>query len=518
MNASNSLIREESWQPLGVDNLETTADQVVRSDDSCSVIAGPGAGKTELLAQKAAYLLQTGKCPYPRRILAISFKTSSAKNLGERIKNRCRSDQAVRFHSMTYDAFAKSLLDRFCMAIPQPWRPSPDYQILFPKNDTWQKFLNGLDNPPVQFSGRAALNSIRGDYGKAKEFERLISSFQIPDEWPTLTKIKGWAMIEWWHRALHGAQSTLTFPMIQRLAEYLLRTNPRIIDALRITYAHVFLDEFQDTTKPQYQLVKTAFQCYDTRMTAVGDHKQKIMAWAGAMPAIFDEFNTDFSAERKELRYNYRSVPELVKIQHNLAVAIDPEAIQAQSQRTKTLSVQHCAVWDFPSREEEADHLVKFIMESRQLGIEPREIVLLVRQKADEMEKFLRPIFSQNGISLRNEARTLSKGVAIQELWSETLVELVMSFLKFGSVKRDHQQWRSCYDQLAEIRAIDPDDERGNRRLQDALGKFHKSLYSQMQDKYSGNDTVRSLVADILHFLPEYNLISSVPQYQHGEW
>ncbi|BCJ65732.1 UvrD-helicase domain-containing protein [Polymorphospora rubra] len=44
-------------------------------------MAGPGAGKTEFLAQRAAYLLQTAFCPWPRHTLAISFKRDAAANL-----------------------------------------------------------------------------------------------------------------------------------------------------------------------------------------------------------------------------------------------------------------------------------------------------------------------------------------------------------------------------------------------------------------------------------------------------
>jgi len=52
-------VRQDDWKPVGVGALEANALKVVRSADNRSVIAGPGAGKTELLAQRAAYLLQT---------------------------------------------------------------------------------------------------------------------------------------------------------------------------------------------------------------------------------------------------------------------------------------------------------------------------------------------------------------------------------------------------------------------------------------------------------------------------
>lgn len=100
-------VRPDDWKPVGVDALEGNASKVVRSADNRSVIAGPGAGKTELLAQRAAYLLQTGAAPAPRRILAISFKRDAATNLAARVRQRCHRNHAGRFDSMTFDAFAK---------------------------------------------------------------------------------------------------------------------------------------------------------------------------------------------------------------------------------------------------------------------------------------------------------------------------------------------------------------------------------------------------------------------------
>lgn len=131
----------EAWAPVGVSRLESNALKVVRSTGHRSVLAGPGAGKTELLAQRAAYLLQTGACPAPQRILAIAFKRDAAQNLALRVAQRCQREHASRLDSVTFDAFAKNLLHRFGQALPPRWRPTPDYDILFPKADLFREFL-----------------------------------------------------------------------------------------------------------------------------------------------------------------------------------------------------------------------------------------------------------------------------------------------------------------------------------------------------------------------------------------
>ena len=84
-------VSPSDWLPVGVDSLEPNALTVVRSAEHRSVLAGPGAGKTELLAQRAAFLLQTGASPAPQRILAISFKRDAARNLARPVRQRCHT-------------------------------------------------------------------------------------------------------------------------------------------------------------------------------------------------------------------------------------------------------------------------------------------------------------------------------------------------------------------------------------------------------------------------------------------
>src|SRR5262245_3036674 len=95
-------VAPDKWRPSGIPDLEPAAWAALRHTQSAVVTAGPGAGKTEFLAQRAAYLLQTGLCASPHRILAISFKKDAAQNLAERVAKRCPTEQAARLTSMTF--------------------------------------------------------------------------------------------------------------------------------------------------------------------------------------------------------------------------------------------------------------------------------------------------------------------------------------------------------------------------------------------------------------------------------
>ena len=76
------MIAVDAWQPADGLTLEPNALLAAKEQvRSLALTAGPGAGKTEMLAQRADFLLRTGTCCYPKRILAISFKVDASSNL-----------------------------------------------------------------------------------------------------------------------------------------------------------------------------------------------------------------------------------------------------------------------------------------------------------------------------------------------------------------------------------------------------------------------------------------------------
>jgi len=333
-----TLVVPEQWRPQGVDDLEPRAwDALRETTRSVCVTAGAGAGKSEFLAQKATYLLQTGLCPRPKRILAISFKRDAARNLADRVASRCPPQQARRFDSVTFDAFTKSFIDRFRAAIPEPYTPSPDYRIDFPGRDELQDFLDAR--------GYRGLNPA--------QFDRSITHTRLPFDGTEHQAVR-----DWWDSKLHDyAESRLTFSMINRLVEFLLRENPKVRTALQATYPVIFLDEFQDTTYAQYELLHTAFDGSDAVYTAVGDDKQRIMGWAGAMSDAFDRFEGDYSARRIALVSNWRSHHDLVLVQHVIAQQIDPNSELPEARAGRSVDGDIAAIWHYETTDEEIDCL-----------------------------------------------------------------------------------------------------------------------------------------------------------------
>lgn len=516
MAVMSRRVRSEDWQPVGVNALETNALSVVRSTNNRSVIAGPGAGKTELLAQRAAYLLQTGTTPAPRRILAISFKRDAATNLATRVRQRCHSNHAERFDSMTFDAFAKGLIDRFGQALPERWRPQPDYEIMFPGDRDYREFLSRqVGVPPASVGTHADIQAI-----SVKAFERrhLVGSPLPVDGWQHPTPAQ-WAASRFWQMSLHeGKKSVLSFPMIGRLAELLLRVNPMATHALRLTYSHLFMDEFQDTTQIQYDLVRTVFLGTDTVITAVGDNKQQIMRWAMAMDDPFTAFDGDFGATRTPLYNNYRSSPELVRIQHVLAQALDARAVAPVSKTAGTIAGDSCVICDFSTPEVEAERLAAFVtaeMKAHALG--PRDFVLLVRQKAGEYASILEPAFVAAGIPLRNEAGMIGS-ILLQDLLVEDVSELILAVLRLAMAARAGRHWTKCLEALITLRGVAPDDEVAQARLAQELDAYVIELSASHPNPPTSKTVSRSIVDDILRFIGRERMIAVHPAYGQGDW
>ncbi|HEN3660210.1 TPA: UvrD-helicase domain-containing protein, partial [Yersinia enterocolitica] len=405
------MIDFNHWRPIGISDLEPTAWNALRSEQNSIITAGPGAGKTEFLTQKALYLLQTGLCSYPQRILALSFKKDAARNLRDRVLLRINKNQSSRCDSMTYDAFAKNILDRFINSIPSEWRPSPDYRI--------------VSLSKVQLS----------NIGESADFEkRWLSKIKIGNT-DAAQSIK---LKQLWNELkVTSNESLLTYTMINRLAEYILRLSPELLQALRTTYPYVFMDEFQDTTYSQYDLIETAFYGSSSILTAVGDDKQRIMLWAGAIPNAFEQFRNRFRAQSFTLIFNHRSRPELVNIQHVIAKAIDPYIPVIQSQALVDIGGDFTGLWQFSHQDREAEYLSHWINEDMQAnGLTPRDYCFLTRQKPEDIELILKPHFDSKSLLLRNESRKIND-VMIQDILSEDIAIVIIDFLKLIIVGKE---------------------------------------------------------------------------------
>ena len=316
-----------------------------------------------MLAQRADFLLRTGTCRYPKRILAISFKVDASRNLKERVRRRCGADLSSRFDSYTFHAFAKRIIDRFRPVLTGADALDPDYKI--------------------------------GD--------RKVTRKQIE------------------------------FADLVPLAIQILNSFPAARNAVRQTYSDVFLDEFQDCTDRQYELVKLAFQDTSIRLTAVGDTKQKIMAWAGALDGIFVTFAADFNAEPLNMYRNFRSKPRLLRMQNEIIRVLDPASVMPDEQIEGDEGEIYA--WRFDTSQEEAIYLASLIFDwVHAEGIPPSEIAVLVSKQPDLYTDHLVAALESRGVPFRNEQQ-------LQDLSIEPAARLIVDYLSSLYGVREPAAW-----------------------------------------------------------------------------
>ncbi|MYD35705.1 MAG: ATP-dependent helicase [Dehalococcoidia bacterium] len=498
---------QDEWRPIDIEDLEPNAWRALRREGSTLVVAGPGAGKTEFLAQRVAYLLQTGLCPAPYRVLAISFKVDAATNLRRRVEARCTAEEARRFVSLTFDAFTKSLVDRFRAALPQAWRPSQSYQIDMVNRPQVEALLqSALREAPPEW--QAAILGLSGT-----TFEpRTLGSFRLNPDRPGAQNGLEFVMELWWQERLGLEPSSLTFTCLNRLAELALRVNPAVRRALLATYPYVLIDEFQDTTYAQYDFLESIFYGTNTDVTAVGDNKQRIMAWAGARSDGFTVFQERFHAERFPLLTNYRSSPELVHLQTIVGRAIDPAAPRPESQAPTEIRGTAAEIWRFSGDQAEATHVAEWLqndMEAREN--DSRDYALLVRQKANDYEARLKKTFEEQGLRIRNESRAIGR-TTLQDLLSEDFTSLALSILKLAIKRRAPQSWSTVNQALSNLRAYDPEDDAARTRAQDGLTSYISTLRREMA-RQPDNANIKRVVDSLSSFLDLDTLRAVYPQY-----
>lgn len=464
-----------SWLPRGIDDLEEAAWAAIRAGTT-SVTAGPGAGKTEFLAQRAGYLLETGICRPPQQILAISFKRDAAINLRRRVEARL-PEHANRFTSMTFDAFTKSIVDRFTRLLPQEWVFGENYKIGFSSRAEIEGFLRDIAS-----SAPGGLQSEVHSISAFTFLPNVLGAAELPSQpsrQPSPTTAREYAIQQWWALNYLGRTNPVVdFVMLNRLAELMIRTSPQLQRALKATYPFVFIDEFQDTTYAQYSFLKSVFAGHGTTVTAVGDRKQRIMGWAGALSDAFTQFEHDFGAEPFALVSNFRSTQQLVDLQHRFAKRLDPQTQHQLSQVSPAIGESPVEVWSFATAEREAQAIASWIAaDIEESGRQPGEFALIARQTVAKLEPALAEALSAVGLKLRNDDAQVGQ-LRLQDLLKDELTRLLIGIIQLAGARGGQPQtWRDVTATLGRFTSSAPDREVGTQP-EDDLSAFLAELRS----------------------------------------
>ena len=286
-------------------------------DGPCLVLAGAGSGKTRVITQKIANLIELHNYD-AKHIAALTFTNKAATEMRERVAKLLLQPRQAKqciistFHSLgvkilRQEASALGLKDRFsimdsddCFAIVQDLAVTTDKQLIRRIQNSMSLWKNALIGP-----------------------EAAIAQAQDDDEAQA-------ARIYRSYLATLSAYQAVDFDDLIRLPVELFRNNEPVRDKWQRRLRYLLVDEYQDTNTCQYELVKLLVTGLGKKplFTAVGDDDQAIYAWRGATIENLTTLQVDFpDLKIIKLEQNYRSTTRILQAA-NAVISNNPKLFE----------------------------------------------------------------------------------------------------------------------------------------------------------------------------------------------
>jgi DNA helicase-2/ATP-dependent DNA helicase PcrA len=261
------------------------------------IIAGAGSGKTKTLTHRVAYLIS--QAVEPKAIVALTFTNKAAEEMKKRIAFLIPQTKTFPFIG-TFHKFALLLLREQASLLG--YRPNFSIYDEVDSQGTMQQALKNLnyqDNPRTVFKKLSFLKN-RGD--ALIEANLPLKLVQASQEYERL-------LFE---------QNALDFDNIILKALELLQKNPETLKKYQDRYTHFLVDEYQDTNKPQYDLLRL-LTGKQSNLCVVGDDWQSIYGFRSADYRILLNFEADWpKAQVFYLEQNYRSTQNILDASHGV--------------------------------------------------------------------------------------------------------------------------------------------------------------------------------------------------------
>lgn len=278
----------------------------------CLVLAGAGSGKTGVICQKIAYLIQ--KCDYKaRNIAAVTFTNKAAREMKERVgkmlgKDLTRGLTVSTFHSLGLDIVRREI---------KTLGYKPGF-TLFDDQDT------------LALLKELTIDEFDGDKDLLSKLQNMISNWKndllLPEvvvKQNTDAETAKYAEFYASYAQHMKAYNALDFDDLILIPTLLLKNYPEVRERWRNKIRYMLVDEYQDTNTSQYELVKL-ITGERGRLTVVGDDDQSIYSWRGARPQNLVLLGQDFPQLKLiKLEQNYRSSGRILKCA-NILIANNP--------------------------------------------------------------------------------------------------------------------------------------------------------------------------------------------------
>lgn len=346
------------------------AEAVKYTDGPLLIMAGAGSGKTRVLTHRVAYLM-AAKQVAPWNILAITFTNKAAREMKDRIA-RLVGGVADDIWISTFHSMCVRILRRDIDRI----RYDRNFSILDSSDQLTavKQVLKELNLDPKKYEPRTLLGMIsnhKNELRTAKDAAALVGN--NPYE-------KVIADVYTAYEKKLKQNNVLDFDDLIMKAIQLFQEAPDVLAFYQKKFQYIHVDEYQDTNRAQYTLVKLLAQAHEN-LCVVGDSDQSIYRWRGADIANILTFEKDYpSAHVILLEQNYRSTKRILEaangvIQNNSGRK-DKQLWTENAEGEKLLL--HVASDD----RDEAFFIINQMKELRQEGIDYGEMAVLYRTNA----------------------------------------------------------------------------------------------------------------------------------------
>ncbi len=279
-------------------------------DGPLLVLAGAGSGKTRVITQKIAYLIDEAGYS-PKEIAAITFTNKAAIEMRERVNKLIDGSKTKGLTIATFHSLGLQILRQEAETLG--YKPqfsildaSDSFKILSDILSTTDKQL--LRQTQWQISGwkNAFINP---DQAKATADEELtVAAAQV---------------YQLYQQSLKAYQA-VDFDDLIKLPVELFEQHPETLQKWQMKLKYLLIDEYQDTNTCQYRLVKMLTD-FSKQFTAVGDDDQAIYGWRGADVENLNQLTKDFSNLKIiKLEQNYRSTVRILRAA-NQVIANNPK-------------------------------------------------------------------------------------------------------------------------------------------------------------------------------------------------
>jgi DNA helicase II / ATP-dependent DNA helicase PcrA len=337
------------------------------------ILAGAGSGKTRVITSRIAWLIRE-KGVAPDSILAVTFTNKAASEMGERVEKLLDHSSLAKPLIATFHSMCVRMLRRDIEALKVNGEGLTRSFAIYDENDQQaivKQVMRRMGLDTKQLTPRTVLGRISW----AKNHMVDPQEYYLASKDPNSERI---AHIYQSYKAELRKNNALDFDDLLLEAVRLLKVSSAVRESYQRRYRYLLVDEYQDTNRPQYELMKL-LAGEAKNVCAVGDEDQSIYSWRGADIRNILEFEKDFpNARIVRLEQNYRSTQIILEA----AGAVVANNLQRKGKKlwTDRQGGSLVGYYEAPDGENEAlfiaDRIQKFLREAGDAGDEAHCAVL----------------------------------------------------------------------------------------------------------------------------------------------